>query len=683
MSTSRVQRPARQARSHAREARPHAALKAGVVRASPSAGKRRLALLGTFEFGGSDRPLPKKAQAMLAYLALHPDKTFARDHVAALLWGAHGVEQARRSLRQCLMSLRPVLGDALQADADVLKLDTASELSVDVLEFERLSASSTIEDLEAASLLYRDALLAGLRVASDAFGEWLSAERRRLASMLSDVLYRLGRARAEQGRHDDAIAAARRLTAFDPLREEGHRLLMQLLAAAGRRDAALEQYRLFADLLRRDLGAWPEAATQQLAATLRSPSQRAPEPHAETMPADRASIAVLPFASPGAGRDEDYFADGIAEDLTVALGRMSWLFVVASYSVAAYRGGDVDLRHIGAQLGVLYLLRGSVRRSAGRVRVTVELSDAAQGRHIWAEHFDSPLDDLFAIQDEVTTRVTGLIVPTLHRAEIERSLRKVPGNLGAYDLYLRALPLFRRSLADNREALGMLYRAIDLDPGYAAAYAFAARCYQFQKMFGWVAPSDAAMAEGVRLARRAAQLGTDDSEALWMAGLALVQLAGETGHGLALITKSLQLNPNSATAWIAASLVHAYEVQFDASMEAFNRAQRLNPLDWTQHVNWIAPSQAHFSVGHYEEAIVAADKTLHQYPAYVPALRIKGAACGLLGRLGEGRECVNRVVALSPGATLQRTRDALGLYFKPTTLDLYIEGLRRSGLPEG
>ena len=239
----------------------------------------------------------------------------------------------------------------------------------------------------------------------------------------------------------------------------------------------------------------------------------------------------------------------------------------------------VDVRQAGAELGVRYVLRGSVRRSEDRIRVVVQLNDASHGGHVWAEKFEGELGDVFAIQDRVTTQVCATLAPALQSVEIERAKLKPTENLTAYDLYLRALPRFRTTFADNQEALRLLYRAIELDPSYAGAYAFAARCYQFQRLFGWVLPPDPRLDEGVRLAHLAADIGRNDSEALWMAGIALAQLGGEVDYGLALIEKSLSLNPNSASAWISCAFVRGERGEADAALENFSRAQRLNPRD--------------------------------------------------------------------------------------------------------
>ena len=660
----------------------------------------RLELLGSFsvrQAGRALRKLPKKAQALLAYLAMQGGGAVPREHLAELLWGHSGGEQARRSLRQCLMSVRGALrdsGHALLLDGDRVGLTAGHAVTVDVAEFEQRAASNNARELDAAQALYRGEFLSGLQIASESFAEWVLIERRKLTSSMSNVLYRLASAREQSGEVAEAIAAAERLTAFDPLREDGHRLLMRLLAGTGRRSAALEEYRRCADLLRRELGVAPEPATAVLAEAIRN-GGGAPEPQPKPQPApaslaapalelpDKPSIALLPFENLSGSPDQSYFADGIADDLTIALGRIPWLFVIASSSTSSYRGQAPDTRLIGSELGVRYVLRGSVRRSGGRLRIVVQLADASDGRHVWSDRFEGDVDDVFAIQDQVTAQVAGSIAPALQVIEIERARRKPPESLSAYELYLRAVPRFRTSLAENREAVRLLGKAVEIDPAYGVAYGFAARCYQFQRLFGWVALDDPQLGEGIRFGEIAAEVGLNDSEALWMTGLALAQMAGRVEHGRALLDRSLRLNPSSANAWIASCQVHTYLGEAETAIEHFYRAHRLNPLDSSQHVGWNILSAAYFCSGDLEAAGRAADRALGAAPTYAPGLRAKIAVCGMLGQ--DGSSFVARLLAVQPGATVAWLRGfcETAMHRVPQLMANYVEGARRAGLPEG
>jgi TolB-like protein len=659
----------------------------------------QLQLLGPFALQSGSRgvgALPKKAQALLAYLAMQGGGA-PREQLAELLWGASGGDQARRSLRQCLMAVRAALvgGNALIGEGDRVSLVAGSAMTVDVATFESFAASQEVGDLEAAQALYRGEFLSGLAIASESFSEWLLVERRRMASAMSDVLYRLAKGHADAGAIEQALPVAERLVAFDALREDGHRLLMQLLAQAGRRDAALKQHARCVELLRRDLGVAPELATTAIADAIRG-GHTAAEPAvtpavvqslASPMLAlpDKPSIALLPFSNLSGSADQDYFADGIADDLTIALGRIPWLFVIASSSTSHYRADAPDVRQIGSELGVRYVLRGSVRRGGERLRIVVQLTDASDGRHVWSDRFEGGVDDVFAIQDQVTAQVAGSIAPALQIAEIDRARRKPPESLSAYELYLRAVPRFRTSLGENREAVRLLAKAIEIDPAYGAAYGFASRCYQFQKLLGWIAPTDASLDEGVRLGQIAADIGQNDSEALWMAGHALSQLAGESERGAALIERSLVLNPNSANAWVSSCNVRSYIGDARTAIEHFARAERLNPIDSMHHVRWNILALAHLSAGDIEEAERAADKGVHAAPRYAPALRMKIVACGLLGRADEAREYVKQLLKLNPTQTVAWLRAFWGPTMRqhPALLTRMVEGARLAGLPEG
>ena len=400
---------------------------------------------------------------------------------------------------------------------------------------------------------------------------------------------------------------------------------------------------------------------------------------------DKPSIVVLPFANLSGDASQDYFAEGIVEDISIALGRFSWLFVIASSAVSLYKGRTLDLRQVGMELGVRYALCGSIRKDSSRVRIVVQLADTSLGGHLWADRMEGKLDNIFEMQDRVASQVAAAITPTLWSVEIKRAQHKPTESLDAYDLYLRALPRYRTSLAESRQALKLLNKAIEIDSSYSTAYGLAARCYQCQKMFGWVPPADRQLNEGIRLAHLASEIGNNDSEALWMAGFTLAQVAGEVDHGLALIEKSVSLNPNSANAWIACSFVRNYLGDSDRAMEHFSRAQRLNPLDPMQFAYWNAAAMAHFCAGRYAEAADAADKTLYEQPTYSPALRLRVATSGLLGRMDEAREYVRRLLAVHPEASVDWFRAfwEAPMRNNSRTLAKLLEGARLAGLPEG
>jgi TolB-like protein len=402
---------------------------------------------------------------------------------------------------------------------------------------------------------------------------------------------------------------------------------------------------------------------------------------------DKPSIVVLPFANLSDDPAQDYFADGMVEDITIALGRLPWLFVIGSIAALSYKNRRVEGRQVSADLGVRYVLRGSVRKEGARVRITAELSDATTGGHIWADRFDGELDSVFEMQDRVAAQVSIAIAPALQSEEMRRARRKPTENLTAYDLFLRALQHHTVSFAHNQESLRLLYRAIELDPSYSAAYGLAAWCHFCQKMWGWVAPTDPRLEEGVRLAHIAAAIGNNDSEALWMAAQTMTLIAGELERAITLVERSLTLNPNSPNAWYANGMAHTFRdgAKADAGIEYHLRAWRLNPVDPWAYYYLAGVAFGQFYAGRYEDAAIAADRPLSREPTYAPMLRLKAATFGLLGRKGEAEEYARRLLAVNPAASVRTIRAYLQapLQLNPAGLDAFVKGLRLAGLPEG
>ena len=401
------------------------------------------------------------------------------------------------------------------------------------------------------------------------------------------------------------------------------------------------------------------------------------------VPADRPSIVVLPFANLSGDPAQDYFADGMVEDITMSLGRLPWLFVIASASAFTYRNRDIDVRRIGTELGVRYVLQGSVRKDRSRVRIVVHLTDASNGRQLFGERFEGKLDDVFSTQDRVATQLIAAIAPALRSKEVDRARRKPTSNLTAYDLFMRAMPLRRDNPAQNEESLRLLYQAIELDPSFSTAYGLAAWCHEIQAVFGWEARSEARVREGLRLARLAAEIGEDDPDALWMAGLTITTLAGELVRGVALIDRSLAINPNSARAWWASGVARTYIGQTKTSLAHFGRSRQLNPLDTAAYAYWTAIATTHFFAGNYGAAHDALAKALLDWPDAPTALRLNAAVCSLLERDEEARGCAQRLRALIPDTTIETTRAHFEPFTGPRVLQALLHGLRQAGLPDG
>ena len=284
---------------------------------------------------------------------------------------------------------------------------------------------------------------------------------------------------------------------------------------------------------------------------LQAESARPNEPLAPMLALpDSPSIAALPFLNLSGDPEQEYFADGVVEDIITELSRIRWLFVIARNSSFTYKGRAVDVKQVGRELGVRYVLEGSMRKAANRVRITGQLIDTSTGAHLWADRFEGTLNDIFELQDQITESVVGAIAPQLERAEIERAKRKPTESLDAYDYYLRGMANLHRGTKEAiNAALASFHRAIELDPDFASALAMAAWCYFWRKVNGWMTDHAREMAEGARLVRRAVELGKDDAVALARSGHALGHLVGDLDGGIALIDRALVLNPNLAAAW--------------------------------------------------------------------------------------------------------------------------------------
>jgi adenylate cyclase len=410
-----------------------------------------------------------------------------------------------------------------------------------------------------------------------------------------------------------------------------------------------------------------------------------PDPAALALP-DKPSLAVLPFQNMSGDPEQEYFADGIVEDITTAIARLPWLFVIARNSSFTFKGKAVDVKQVGRELGVRYVLEGSVRKAGSRVRITGQLIDTANGAHIWADRIDGALDDIFELQDQVASSVAGAIEPRLRLAEIERSARKPTESLDAYDLYLRAVAQLHKYTEEGlSEASALLQRALTIDPSYASAGAMIGWCRVLQRVQGWGAVSEAEIVEAVLLARQAIEAGRDDPDALWMAGCTIAFLAGELSAATGAYDRALALNPNSAVAWSMRGHIFGFQNQLIPATDALQQAIRLIPLD---PLAWFFSSGlaiAHMAAGRYEEAIEWADRALQVQPRYVVPMRVKLVCLAHLGRTDDARELLNRVLALHTWLTIAawKASYATASVLSPEVLALYVGGLRKAGVPEG
>ncbi len=373
----------------------------------------------------------------------------------------------------------------------------------------------------------------------------------------------------------------------------------------------------------------------------------------------------------------------MVEEITAALSRVRSFFVIARNSTFTYRGKAVDVRQVGQELGVRYVLEGSVRKGSGRVRITAQLIDATNGNHIWSDRYNGGIEDIFDLQDRITENVVGAIQPAIRFAEIERARRKRPDSLDAYDLVMRALPsAWAMEREANVEALGLLQQAMALDPNYAFAKALAAWCHAQRLPYLWTTKPDQERALALELAKAAARLDSDDPMVLTT--LAWAHTAShEFQQAAPIIEKALWLDPNSAWAWQSSGKLKTFMNEPDAGIQHFERSMRLSPLDPLNFLALIGIGIAHFWAARYEAAAVWVSKGIAEKPTATWAWRIVAAAYAHLDRMDEARIALEHFIRGNPGVSLSSvaqgsTPSAASPAFKRALLD----GLRKAGLPE-
>ena len=398
---------------------------------------------------------------------------------------------------------------------------------------------------------------------------------------------------------------------------------------------------------------------------------------------DKPSIAVLPFQNMSGDADQEYFADGVVEEIITALSRFRSLFVIARNSSFTYKGRAVDVKQVGRELGVRYVLEGSVRKAANQVRVAAQLIDATNGAHIWAERFDGALEDVFDLQDRLTERVVAAIAPNVERAEIARARRKPTSNLDAYDCYLHGLAFCVPQTKEGiDQALALFHRAIALDPDFAPAYGVATWCYSVRQGFGWPALTAEEKAEVNRLTRAAVRLGQGDALTLTYASWGSAFLLKDLQSGHALVEQALALNPNLAVAWATSGWINVWLGDPTVAMEHLGHAMRLSPLDIAANMMTNAMAHACFYLDRYDEALSWANVQLRDEPDLHPALRVAAASAAFAGRDELARQMGRRLHAVDPELKVSGLKSVLGPYQKPDFPSKYAEGLRKAGLPE-
>ena len=416
----------------------------------------------------------------------------------------------------------------------------------------------------------------------------------------------------------------------------------------------------------------------QIYGVMLGPTKTKGAPTPELMLPDKPSIAVLPFTNMSGDPEQEYFADGVVEDIITGLSRIKWFFVIARNSSFTYKGRSVDLRQIGRELGVHYVLEGSVRKAGNRIRITAQLVDASNGHHVWAERYDRSLDDIFALQDEIAMSVIGAMEPNLRKAEIERVKRKRPDNLDAYDHVLRALPLAYNMMPEEAaEAIPLLQKAVELDPGYASAHAVLAWCFHFRFSRGGLHEEDRVSA--IRHARAAMKTGSDDATALALAGLVLCFDDHDYVTALKLFDQALALSSSNIFALSCSSVVLAWMGETELAMDRAQNALRLSPFDSLKYLSYDALAISYFHTKRYEDACDAAQQAVESNSRFSSPHALLAAALVRLGRIEEAKAAAQRVLALQPSFTVRGFGTTVGQ--EPAVFLPFAEAWREAGLP--
>ena len=405
---------------------------------------------------------------------------------------------------------------------------------------------------------------------------------------------------------------------------------------------------------------------------------RSAEPPPPPLPRDRPSIAVLPFDNLSDDREQEYFADGIVAEIITGLSRIKWLFVISRNSTFFYKGKPVDVKTIGRELGVRYVLEGSVRRSGNRVRVTGQLIEAETATPVWADRYDGTLGDVFTLQDEMTMSVIGAVEPTLRKAEVERARRKRPDSLNAYDLFLRALPFAATAMPENADkALELLEQAIRLEPDYAVVHGFIAWCHEQRYLRGGL---HAETREAARShAHAAITAGSDDAMALAMGGFVVAVMERDYLTALDALDRALVLSPSSALAFGFSSIVRAWMGDTPTAIGHGEMGIRLSPYDPLIYLPYVGLAYAHFFAGDWEQAANAARKASQANPRFSVPCYLLTAALIRLGRIGEATSSARRVLNCQPGFTVSGL--VSGGITMPERMDVLADALRQAGLP--
>ncbi len=607
----------------------------------------RLDVLGPFRAKRSDgTPLgvtSKKIQGLLGYLAVENARPQSRGQVAALLWSETGDERARHNLRQALSKIRRTYGPLISSVGESLELDP-EVCSADVREFSKLARSHDADALARCMELYRDDLLDGLVLREPLYDEWLVATQHQLRRTACDVIERLAAGLAGADRAEEAVEVLNRRIAMDPACEPAHRHLMELFEQIGRRSDALRQYQFLTEALEQQLGAKPSPDTVAVFERIRNGESRASRPPPAAAPSELGTsaehelptVAVLPFDNLS-GPDDGYFVDGMVEDIITALSHFSSLMVISRGSTFAIRGRDVSDRDAAAELGAQFLVRGSVRRAGNQVRISVQLLDAHAGSTLWAHRFDREIEDVFVVQDELSSTIVSTLAGRVEAARLAKARRAPPERLDSYDYVLRGKEHHHRyNPEDCRLAIEMFERAVERDPGYSQAHAWLA-CGLGQAMAYRPNEYDALLDRAHAAAETGLELDAFDSECLRILAQ-IAMLRGNLELAIRHQERGLFLNPNDDRSVCAMGEFLSFSGRSEEAEPWIRKAIRLNPYHPPRY--WSHLARALFHLGRFQDALDALKNV------QAPRIRERAYRVAASQRLGDASQTKQHVAEL-------------------------------------
>ena len=630
----------------------------------------------------------RKTRALLAYLLLESGRWHARERLAGLLWGDRSETQARNSLNQALYEIGKIetaVGHCIMDRESERLRFRAGSVDCDAHGFEPLVA----RDPMAAAELCTGTLLEGLDLAERQFTDWLEQKRTQFRDVLAVGLRKLASTADRQLGFEARIGAARQLIALNPFDEAARRLLMRLLADSGNRAEAIRQYGICADLLREELDIHPDRETQDVLAEIRRSHGRS-GPNAAAAPdvrqglvdmgrsENRPIVAVLPFANLSEDADFAYLADGLADDLIFSLSSFRWFRVLARGATFTVRDADRNPSEIRQMFGATHLVTGRVRRAGMRLRVNVDLVDCNSAEQLWGGRYDTPLEDLFNVQDDITRRVVAGLEPALEDSEMRRTLGRPPPSLGAYELFhLGYWHIYKGTAQDDEEARRCFEAALTKDSTYAGAMAGLSHVKYREAHADPVGNYIQRMEDCRDTAARALELDPRDPRALRYFGGASCFL-GDQETALSSVSRSIELCPSYASAYSGLAFVHDFKGNFSDATPAADETIRLRPHDPVLHKCIISKAIAHYQTGEYERAERIARDSLRTNSSWWLSNMMLAVSLGQRGCIGDAGSAAERIRTEQPGITLEIMLQRMP-FAQSAHVDHLAEGLVRAG----